>query len=169
MKLVRLAGLLTVMLLPMVMALPAPAHAQGRTNATCSIVLPAYFSPGFGLTTSTISYGSHGETGSISCVGQINGHTVTRPGSFGFEGTYTGDCLSNVGSGRYSITVPTDAGSLHSTGMFMESRLGASGPVDASQPEGHFSGYHVVAPTRGDCVNSPVTEALVYMVGSLSG
>lgn len=45
----------------------------------------------------------------------------------------------------------------------------AGGPVYASQPGAHFTGHHVVVPTQGDCVSTPVTEALTYLVGSFSG
>lgn len=118
---------------------------------------------------STVAYGSGGETGSITCVGTIDGHRVTGPGSFGFEGIYTGDCFSNVGSGTYFFTVPTDTGLAHFAGTYTESRLGLTGPVNGSQPGARFTGGHVTVPTKGNCVTTPVTEVLAYMVGSFSG
>lgn len=164
----RIVGcLFAALLLPVLTAWPA--HAQGTTKAGCTFVFPAHFSPGVTRTPGTVAYGSGGETGSITCVGTIDSHRVRGPGSFGFEGTYTGDCFSNVGSGTYSFTVPTDAGRKHFSGTYTESRLGHTGPVNASQAGARFTGHHVVVPTKGDCVTTPVTDALVYMVGSLRG
>jgi hypothetical protein len=170
---IRWAGCLVMVAALMVTASAAQAQARdgsrGSTSAVCSFVFPAYFSPGFGLSTTTIRYGSHGETGSISCAGQIAGHAIRGTGSFGFEGTYTGNCVSNVGSGSVFYTISTDAGPMHYIGKYTESRLGVIGPINEEQPEGSFSGYHVVVPTRGDCVNAPITEALVYASGSING
>jgi len=161
-----IAGFLCALLLP---ALGAwPAHAQGGTSAVCSLRIPANLTPGFSRTSSTGTYGTGGETGTITCSGTVDGHRVTGPGSFGFKGTYTGECFGNVGSGTYFFTVPTDVGQMHFTGTYTETRIGLTGPVEASQPGARFSGPLVVAPTKGDCVTAPVTEVLINIAGTFS-
>jgi hypothetical protein len=156
-------GLLGVLLTPA----PAwPAYGGEETSATCTLTIPTRLSPGFTLTSSTGTYGTAGETGTITCFGSLDGQRVTGPGTFGFEGTYTGDCFGNVGSGTYSFTVPTEVGPKHFTGSYTERRTGFNGPVEASQPGGHFQGVFLVLPRKGDCLASPVTEVVINMVGT---
>jgi hypothetical protein len=145
-----------------------PAHARGETPALCSMRIPASLSPGFSLTSSTGTYGTSGETGTIICSGTVDGHRVTGPGSFGFRGTYTGDCFGNVGSGTYSFTVPTEAGPMHFAGTYSETRTGFTGPVRASQRGARFSGAFVVVPIKGDCASEPVTQVSINILGTFT-
>lgn len=146
-------------------------RGQGETRAECSLSFPAYFSPGLGMTPNSPTFTSAGETGSIHCEGTIHGHTVTGPGSFGFDGTLTdSSCLSHSGSGTSYFTVPTDAGPLHiAGGGFTIKGLGVFGSVEATHADVHFTGSYVLLPTRGNCVTDPVTDARVLMKGSLRG
>jgi hypothetical protein len=128
-------------------------------------MIPTRLSPGFSLTASTGTYGTVGETGTITCIGSMDGHRVTGPGTFGFEGIYAGDCFGNNGSGTYSFTVPTEVGSKHFTGSYTERRTGFNGPVEASQPGGRFQGLFLVLPQKGDCIVSPVTEVMINIAG----
>ena len=144
------------------------AYGDQGTSATCTIIFPNRLSPGFSLTPSTGTYGSGGETGTISCLGSLDGHRVTGRGTFGFEGVYTGDCFGNTGSGTYSFTVPTEAGSKHFTGSYSERRTGFNGSIQASQPGGHFQGAFLVLPQKGDCLTSPVTEVVINMAGTFA-
>jgi hypothetical protein len=128
--------------------------------------IPTRLSPGFSLTSSTGTYGTAGEAGTMLCLGSVDGNRVTGPGTFGFEGTYTGDCFGNVGSGTYSFTLPTESGSRHFTGSYTERRTGFNGPVEASQPGGRFHGVFVVLPREGDCVSTPVTGVVINIAGT---
>ena len=118
------------------------------------------------MTSSTGSYGTAGEAGTMICLGSLDGDRVTGPGTFGFEGTYTGDCFGNVGSGTYSFTVPTETGPKRFTGSYTERRSGFNGPVEASQAEGRFRGVFVVLPQEGDCISSPVTGVVINIAGT---
>jgi len=127
-------------------------------------------SPGFGLTPTEGTAVSAGENGSVTCAGQIDGHTVTGPGSFGLDGHYTDStCLTQHSSGTYTFTVPTDAGPLHKAGTFSENRLGLSGSEEVTQPGAHGTGSYLALPMRGDCVTAPVTGGTFIAVVSLSG
>jgi len=158
-----LAGVLCALLSP---GLGASAYGARDTSASCTFTFPNRLSPGFTLTSSTGTYGSGGETGTITCLGSLDGHRVAGPGTFGFEGVYTGDCFGNIGSGTYFFTVPTDVGSKHFTGSYTERRIGFNGPIQASQPGGRFQGVFLVLPQKGDCLTSPVTEVVINMAGT---
>lgn len=139
------------------------------TSAECSISFPAFFSPGLTPVSQSGTFDSRGETGTINCVGQIFGHTVIGPGSFGFEGTVTdSSCVSHKGSGTSYFTVPTDAGPVHvSGGGFTNMGVGVFGGAEAMHTGVHFVGSYLLLPTEGDCVAHPLTQAQVLMNGSL--
>jgi hypothetical protein len=84
---------------------------------------------------------------------------VTGPGSFGNEGTYTGICVLGATSGRYFITVPTDAGPMHFAPTY-SGAVAAVGLDDGSQPGIRWTGFEVFVFKRGDCVTAPVTKAI---------
>jgi hypothetical protein len=159
-----IVGLLAALILPGPAALPA--HAQAESSAVCKIVIPAQLVPGFTTTSGTGTYGTAGEAGSITCAGTIEGHRVTGSGSFGFHGTYIGDCFGNVGSGTYSFTVPTDGGPVRIAGTYTETRTGLTGPVQASHPRGGFRGRFAVVPSKGDCFTTPLTGVLINIAGA---
>jgi hypothetical protein len=142
---------------------------QGRTRAECSISSPAKFAPGIAMAPSSGQLESGGEVGSINCEGTINGHRVTGPGTFGYEGTFTDStCLSHTGSGSSYFTVPTEAGPVRvSGGGFTISGVGLFGNVHATHAGVQFTGSYVLVPTKGSCVADPMTEAGVVMRGSL--
>jgi hypothetical protein len=140
---------------------PRVAAPEGKTNAICSTRADVTFSPGISLTTSSGTLGSGDETGSIVCVGTFNGHRVTGPGSFGTKGTYTAICVLGQVSGRYSITVPTDAGPMHFAPTFTATPIGVVSPIEGSQPGMHLTGLEVFVFKRGNCVTAPVTEAMI--------
>jgi hypothetical protein len=171
----RLIGLLVAVAFPPLVA--SPAQAQGATDAACTMVHRTYLSPGFTMAKETGIYGTGvgitgAETGLITCVGQINGHWVTGPGTFGHKGkTWDGNCFGNQGAGTYSYTIPTAGGDQHATGTYTESRgINQEGPVEARQPGAVFHGRHQVLPTGvvtswQNCMNSAVTEVAPVTVG----
>ena len=160
-----IAGLLGALLSS---ALAWPAYGEGGTSASCVLRIPAKLSPGFSPTSRSGTYGTEGETGTILCLGTVGGHRVTGPGTFEFEGTYSGDCFGNVGSGTYVITLPTEVGPKRFTGSYTERRTGFTGPVEASQPGGHFRGRFLVLPAKGDCFTTPLTEVVINMAGTFA-
>lgn len=139
---------------------PRLAAPEGGTNAICSTRAVVTLSPGVVLTSSSGTIDSGGETGSITCVGTFNGHRVTGPGSFGTKATYTASCVLGRVSGRFSITIPTEAGPMHFTPRFTATPIGAVSPVEASQPGIRWTGFEIFVFKRGDCVTAPVTEAI---------
>jgi hypothetical protein len=150
----------------------SPPGEQGATSASCSLAFLVYTTPGLGMTSSSGQFSSRGETGTINCVGEIFGHTVTGPGTFGFEGTLTNSsCLYHEGSGTAFFTVPTDAGPVHvSGGGFYNVALGVLGIDHATHDGGLvFDGSYVLFPVKGNCITEPVTEAHVLMVGHVRG
>jgi hypothetical protein len=112
---------------------------------------------------------SGGETGSIACTGTLDGQRVTGSGTFGYEGTFTGiTCLFDRAplSGRYSFTVPTDAGSLHFTGTITDARIAIIDRFELSQSGAHLTGSAAVVPINGTCLITPTADILITILGS---
>lgn len=147
-------------------ALPAPpavaAGPSGPVQARCSFSYSPAISPGVGLTTDSGTVSSGGESGTVDCVGSLDGAEITGPGTWGFEGKLSeANCVEGgKGTGRILMTVPTAAGNRH----FEEFIEFAFGPVGAYPPlvgdwvGDRTSGVFVVAPAEGDCVTAKVTK-----------
>jgi hypothetical protein len=150
----------------------APAHAADGTSAICTNRVPSTITitPGFSMTPSSGTITTNGQTGSITCVGKIGGHRVTGPGSIGIDETYTNaTCTSHVGSGTVSVTIPTTAGIQHLSGALTERRTALVLTADVRFPGGRFSGIGIVIPTLGNCLLTPLRQALLSVTGLLSG
>lgn len=145
---------------------PAAAQtsaARGNNDALCTLTFTEYFSPGFTLTPTSGIQNSGREVGSITCGGKLQGHNITGPGTFGNEGLlHESTCLLDHSTGRYFATLPTDGGPIRIEGTYSLLRTGLTLTFEAEQPEAHGTGSALVIPTKGDCVTTPVTEALVF-------
>ena len=142
-----------------------PAAAAGPTGprtGDCAFSYSPAISPGIGMTRGSGSVSSGGETGTIDCDGNLDGHEITGPGTWGFEGVVSNASCAEGGRGTGSIlmTVPTDAGQQH----FEEAIDFAFGPAGTYPPlvgdwvGQRTTGLFVVTPTEGDCVTAPVTR-----------
>lgn len=153
--------------LPGSLVLPSSAAATtggGDNAAVCKLVFTERFHPGFTLVPSSGHQDSAVDSGTIACVGRIQGQWVDGPGTIWNQGKYTDStCLLDHAEGRYFFTVPTEEGLLSVNGSFAVSRVGAVLTVHLEQPGARGEGSAVVVPTQGDCVIAPVTEALVLM------
>jgi hypothetical protein len=140
----------------------APVQAEPTLEAVCTFLFPITFSPGLTLQTATGTYGTNGETGSGICVGRANGYDIRGGATFGFQGAFTNaTCLNDVVvSGVYFYSLQTDAGPAHFTGSFTDVRVGLVALIDARQPGSQIKAIGVPVPTKGDCINTPVTEAI---------
>jgi hypothetical protein len=108
-----------------------------------------------------------GQTGSVSCIGTLDGDRVTGVGSIGFEEQYTGDCNADSSAGILRATIPTTAGVQHLAGTFTQRRTVLAFTVDVRFPGSRYSGIGAVIPTRGTCLLTPVTQADLLLTGSL--
>jgi hypothetical protein len=145
---------------------PAAAQtpAPGDNDAVCTFRFTEYFSPGVTLTPTSGTQNSGGEVGSMTCSGKLQGHNITGPGTFGNEGfLHESTCVLDHSTGRYFATLPTDAGPIRFEGTYSLLRTGLTLKVDTEQAGARGTGSAAVIPTRGDCVMTPVTEALVFM------
>jgi hypothetical protein len=141
----------------------AQAAADTQSQAVCVAQLRNSLSPPISLTHSTTSYSSNGETGTIVCIGTVNGHQVTGPGTVGDRGTATGTCLSGSVSGVISMTIPTAGGPVAIQVPVDSKFVGGLG----QRPGGVFPGFFAFVPTMGDCVLTPAREVGVVIVGTL--
>jgi hypothetical protein len=155
-----LAALTSFLLLPLT-AGPAPAAG----SAECDFAYDPELQPGLTMNPASGKVTSHGETGEVECEGTINGHEVTGPGTFGFEGTFgtkdKASCTSGgSGDGHVLMTVPTKGGPQ----KLKDSISYAFGPAAGDPPlvggwrGTRTTGRFVVVPTKGDCITSPVEQ-----------
>jgi hypothetical protein len=148
----------------------APAHAAAATSAVCTNLFAATVSPGFTMIRSAGTITTHGETGLIECVGTIDGHRVTGPGTMGINYAYSrGTCVAHVGSGAVSLSVPTTAGTKRMTGALTVRRIALVIHAEVSFPNAHFSAIGHPIPTNGSCLTTPLRLFLVSVTGRLSG
>ena len=153
-------------------ALPATGSAQAaaRTSAACTGQLTLTIAPGFSVTPSAGTLTSHGQTGTLTCIGTIDGQRVTGPGTVGLDETYArGDCLSHVGTGTATITVPTTAGPKHLAGAATSRRIGLALSAEVRFPSARFSGVGLAVPLQGSCLLTPMRQALITVTGTLIG
>lgn len=155
-------GAIAAVVLTATLALPAAAAAESR--AVCVANWRDTVSPGISLSPAVGAFTSHGETGAITCVGSVNGHRVTGPGTFGEQGVARGSCALGSGSALFSMTIPTTAGPARLQIPAVFTYVGGVG----LRPTGIFPGGFVFAPVRGDCITSPVTEIAVVLHGTLT-
>jgi hypothetical protein len=162
---VALAALTAVALLA-----TAPAHAAGATSAVCTNLFKATVTPGFSMLRSAGTITTHGETGLIDCVGMIDGHRVTGPGTMGIDYAYSrGTCVAHVGSGAVSVSIPTTAGTKRMTGALTVRRVALVIHAEVRFLAARFSAIGHPIPTQGTCVATPLRLFLVSVTGRLSG
>jgi hypothetical protein len=148
---------------------PVPASARAEvagpsaSRAVCVAHWTDSVTPGISMTPSVGTFTSNGQTGTITCVGSVAGHAVTGPGTFGEQGTASGTCASGSGTAIFSMTIPTDGGPVTLT---MPAAFTFAAGI-GFRPTGSFPGGFVFAPTRGDCVLTPVTQIAVVLHGTL--
>lgn len=142
--------------------LGAPAHAA-TNDARCVARGTVHLSPGLTLspTGSEWRYSSNGPTGTVDCVGSVNGHAITGPGTFLDEGVGQGDCNGGTISGHNIYTVPTDAGPQTIRVPVEAEYHGIAGVREPANYPGGFA----FAPAEGDCVSTPLTAVDVVVYG----
>jgi hypothetical protein len=129
--------------------------ASAQSGAICSGEHTVRFSPGITTTSGRTSYTTQG--GKITCVGEIHGQKVTGPGTFAQEGFLEGNCLHGAGFGTVFITIPTSDGSTKLSVSHEIMFVPGVGSKSADQLSATFEFY----PTKGDCINTPITEIAV--------
>ena len=144
---------------------PLPASAGGSSQASCVTELRLTLSPGLSMSPSTVSYGTSGASATITCLGSVNGHAVTGPGTIEDRGiARAATCASGAGTSVLSMKIPTAGGLVAMAIPVDYTFVGGVG----QRPAGMFPGGFVFIPTRGDCILTPVTEVAVVVYGTLS-
>lgn len=163
-------GVFLVTLAAAALLAATPARASGSTSAVCTYRLTVAITPGMTMIPSSGTISSHGQTGSITCLGTIGGARVTGPGSIGADETYTAaTCVSHASSGTARISVPTTAGAKHLFGTLTVQRTALVFREDIRFANARFSGIGVAILTKGTCFVTPLREVLAVVTGSLSG
>jgi hypothetical protein len=143
----------------------AEPAAPAASQAVCVGEWQDTVTPGIGLTPSSATFTSNGPTGKMTCVGSVNGHTVTGPGTLAEQGTVIGTCASGSGSGILSITLPTDGGPVS---LIITATFTYVGGVGLRTTPPTFPGGFIFVPAKGDCVVTPVTQIAIVLHGALT-
>jgi hypothetical protein len=156
----------------LIAALSAPgAEAAPATSATCTGILTVNLTPGFTPIPNSGSGTSGGQTGTMTCLGSLDGHRITGAGTFGVQETYTtgAACLTDTSGGQVSATFPTTGGPVTIVGALHAHRMALVEFIEIAFPQSQFSGVAIIVPTQGDCLTAPLTQALVSVTGTLTG
>jgi len=145
--------------------LPSPAHADDEAGsvAYCTHRWTDTASPGIGTSPDTSNFTSNGEKWPLVCEGLVRGFPVTGPGTFGESGTIDGACAAGGGEVNFSFTIPTTAGEQ----KFRLKFTFVYGPGGGTSRTDEFPGVFAFYPTKGDCLNAPVTEFKVVRTAVL--
>lgn len=138
----------------------APASAASDSRATCIGSWDVYFSRGVAAVPGSSEFGTRGPTGTVECLGNVEGEAVTGTGTFAKEGRFEGTCLSGTGAGNIQVTLPTTGGPKHVEIPFTMT----TGPGIGFKYSDYFAGplTFVFVPVEGDCLLSPVTRIAVF-------
>ncbi|PZS20838.1 MAG: hypothetical protein DLM57_00350 [Pseudonocardiales bacterium] len=161
------AVLLTAVIAPMSTSASAASPAL---TAVCAAAIPLNLSPGLRLLQSTQGTNrSLGETGTLSCVGNLDGFPVTGPGTIGFAGAYAGTCAAASGAGTWSFSLPvSDRGVtrvIHHSGTYTAPNVGVAIVFTGLFQTGRLAGAGAVVALHGECVTQPITRASLPMLG----
>lgn len=158
---------------------PASAGAAQGTpenpdpnDTHCLAQFDMTLSPGLSMAPTTGTLTSHGESGTNTCDGPIDGQSVTGVGTRGEDGRYgigamgPTSCTSSEGQGEFafSFTMPTTAGPQRVSGTF----LATYGPLQGGHLYGgtftgdRMYGKFTVTPIEGDCVTTPITKVRLH-------
>ena len=147
----------------------APAQAAGKTAAACASQFTATINPGFTAVPSSGTQTTNGQTGTIACVGKIAGRRITGFGTIGFDATYTeGTCASATVTGTVRATIPTKAGDQHLVGALTARRTALIVRAQVQFDGIHYSGIGSAIPLQGNCVVTPLRQALIVLTGTLN-
>jgi hypothetical protein len=141
---------------------PASANevgAQPDRLATCNVTdVRISLSPGITVTPGKGTFTTHGPTGKLECRGFIQGREITGPGTFAEEGVWEGDCSGGTAASTISVALQTSDGPLTvSFPVKIMFRPGWGWKWSDTLVGPLVFQYY---PTRGDCLNAPVTEIL---------
>lgn len=142
----------------------APAADAATRSAVCTASFPINLTPGLGMAESTFRYSSNGQAGTVTCVGWIQGHRVTGPGTVWDEGVARGSCNGGTVEGFHVYKIPTENGILTFQRPVSGTYQGVAGIRD---PQRSYPGGFAFYPTTGDCVTAPATRADVVAYGFL--
>ncbi|HEX3826575.1 MAG TPA: hypothetical protein VHV82_04805 [Sporichthyaceae bacterium] len=137
------------------------AHATAADGPRCALHKDDVIEPGLTLKQADIAYRTPA-TASITCVGEADGHRITKPGTFTETGQgKAANCLGGAGNGTFTIVVPTDAGpqTITRSYTFDYTALPERGGLLGGKLSGDgFTGTIDMFPVQGDCATRPMTR-----------
>lgn len=159
-------GFMASLVLALATVPAGPAHAAD--TALCTLEIVEVFSPGMGRTPTPQTFKSEPGSAKLSCQGKALGATLTDGGGDENSGTVTGPfggatCGGGQGEGTNTLTLATDAGQKVLAEDFTFSFLMGQGEVSSESITAVFA----ARPLVGDCINTPLTKAILNVTFKL--
>lgn len=166
------AFFLTIAALALVAAGIGPANARAEETTRCTFAYVINLSPGLSTQPSSGTVTTNGSTGKMDCKGPVNGQPARGKGTIGIDGHYgfrdPDSCASGItgggeGIGSTALMVPTKAGEQRMDDWYSLTygKPSSRGVLSGTFEGGHYSGTFSIYPLKGDCLTSPLTQALV--------
>ena len=165
--------LLTVVVMLSSTFVVTASPAEGTDGTPCTGEVDLTVDPGLSTSPTSGTWTTHGETGTFTCRGTVNGYDVTGPGTFGGYGHYGSKhpdtCSGGEADGLHLISIPTSAGVQHVT----NNHTATYGPLEGGGIFGgeftgpRFSGTFQARPVEGDCLSAPLTKVHFSVNGTL--
>jgi len=147
----------------------APAHAAGKTSAACVSQFTSTITPGLSITPSSGTQTTGGASGTIACIGKIDGRRITGIGSVGYDSAYTaGSCASETSTGTVRGTIPTTGGDQDLVGALTVQRTALIIRARVQFDGIRYIGIGPAIPLLGNCILTPLQRVLIVLTGTLS-
>ncbi|MGQ0844633.1 MAG: hypothetical protein ACT4QF_10895 [Sporichthyaceae bacterium] len=150
-------------------AIAAPASAQEESALDCAGKNDLLVKPGIGATATSAASFQSATAGVLECEGTVAGKKATGPGQYAFVGEFAKDATCTIGSGKglLRMIVGTDAGPHQIDAPFkfsyptFSSRPGVMAGKFAFDND-DYDGRFEFTPTKGDCVQTPITNLRIF-------
>jgi hypothetical protein len=145
-------------------AVSAPAASAEESQLDCTGKNNVLVKPGIGATATAVASYQSAEAGVLECVGTFQGKKLTGPGQYATVGQFSKDatCTYGSGTGLLRMVLGTESGPVQLDAPFKFTYpalpTGAGPMVGKMQFDNDdFAGKFTFTPTKGDCVQTPIT------------
>lgn len=145
-------------------AVSAPAASAEESQLDCIGKNDLLLKPGIGATATAVATFASTQAGEMECEGTINGKQATGPAQYATVGQFAKDatCTYGSGTGVLRMVVATTTGAIQIDAPFKFSYPSlptGAGPMGGRMEfeNDNYAGKFTLTPTKGDCVQTPVT------------
>ncbi|HEV3172944.1 MAG TPA: hypothetical protein VGZ32_21540 [Actinocrinis sp.] len=149
-------------------AVIAPVGAAGADAPTasldCTITVTWSINPPLTSQTPHVTLTTNGPNGVADCTGTVNGQAVTDTGTAeDLTQLHVTQCVNTVGTGVFVLNLPTADGTQTVSGTYDVLTVNR-----ASVFTGDLTGTDNAISQNGDCFNTPISSAVVQLIGHIT-